>query len=59
MIATSTPLTPGRRPTASRILPAQEAQSIPVTRHSCTAPLVSFVISLSRPGALVLNDSGT
>jgi len=50
--ATDTSDTPGSRSTAVRILPAQAAQSIPVTVHSHESSDFSEVISI--PSGLLL-----
>jgi hypothetical protein len=61
MIPTSTPLTPGRRATASLILVAQDPQSMPVTVQSqCVSrqlPTLSFLLPQERAVAFI--ESGT
>jgi hypothetical protein len=61
MIPTSTPLTPGRRATASLILVAQDPQSMPVTVQSQDASravsVIIFPPAVERAVAII--ESGT
>jgi hypothetical protein len=61
MIPTSTPLTPGRRATASLILVAQDPQSMPVTVQSqdVSRAASDIVIPPAAERAVAFIESGT
>ena len=61
LLTTSTPLTPGRRATASLILVAQDPQSMPVTVQSQDVSLAAsdIVIPPAAVRAVVFIESGT